>query len=125
MFRCVCATCSRTDCPLHSNLQTGTLTHTHTHTHTHTRALKQNEIRSLVSLGDGAAGGGSVPSGSSGSGGESSKRPSTSRVVPNPKRKKENPSGPVLYDSDTDWWGGKMVSRTVGTGVEATCCVHL
>ena len=98
----------------------------------------QNEIRSLVSLGDGAAGGGSgsgssglsagprgggslgslsgnTPGGpgTGGSGESSSKRSGGSGRIPTggSKKKKENYSGPLLFDDAIEWWKGHKVWR--------------
>lgn len=54
----------------------------------------QNEIRSLVTLGDGAAGGGASMSYEVGRG---------------KKKRKESTSGPQLFDNDVEWWGGEEV----------------
>lgn len=108
----------------------------------------QNELRSLVSIGDGAAGGGVTTGGGGGGtvgGGGSGGAPSGSedRIVPPPivggssrtgerernkraaarakitfpstssasgKKKKEGPTGPLLFDASPDWWGGSKVS---------------
>lgn len=86
----------------------------------------QNEIRSLVSLGDGAAGGGSSSAGpaavvrgmgsSSGAGGsaagESSSKRSGSGRAPtgSSRRKKENSSGPLLFDNAIEWWRREKVT---------------
>ena len=54
----------------------------------------QNEIRSLVTLGDGAAGGGTSVS---------------YEVGRRKKKRKESASGPQLFDNDVEWWGGEEV----------------
>ena len=100
-------------------------------------SCNQNEIRSLVSLGDGAAGGGSGasgltlgprgtlgslasgnPPGSGGGGGvgtgeSSSKRSGGGRTPTGggggSKKKKENSSGPMLFDNAIEWWRGDKV----------------
>lgn len=54
----------------------------------------QSEIRSLVTLGDSAAGGGGSVSWEVGKG---------------RKKRKESTSGPQLFDNDVEWWGGEKV----------------
>ena len=54
----------------------------------------QSEIRSLVTLGDSAAGGGGGVSWETGRG---------------RKKRKESTSGPQLFDNDVEWWGGEKV----------------
>jgi hypothetical protein len=98
--------------------------------------LVQNEIRSLVSLGDGAAGGGSsgsgvalgprgtlsslasgnpppgtgVGGGGGGTGESSSKRSGSGRTpAGGSKKKKENSSGPMLCA--VEWWRGEKVEK--------------
>ena len=93
----------------------------------------QHEIRSLVSLGDGAAGGGSSgsglslgprgglgslggggnPPGTGGGTGESSSKRSGSGRTPTggSKKKKENLSGPLLFDNAVEWWKGDKVKK--------------
>ena len=100
--------------------------------------LVQNEIRSLVSLGDGAAGGGGSsgsgvtlgprgtlsslasgnPPGSGGIGGgggmgeSSSKRSGNGRTPTGAsKKKKESSSGPMLFG--IEWWRGEKVEKTL------------
>ena len=95
--------------------------------------LVQNEIRSLVSLGDGAAGGGSSGSGltlgprgalgslgsgnppgtgGGGTGESSSKRSGSGRTsTGGSKKKKENSSGPMLFDNAIEWWKGDKVKK--------------
>ena len=94
----------------------------------------QNEMRSLVNLADGAAGGGTTPAswertsgptssraaGSSSRSGERGKRSSGSagRKMTTPSgKKKEEPSGPLLYDGPSELWGGLQV----GSHVVAVC----
>lgn len=117
--------------------------------------VAKTELRSFVSIGDGAAGGGTV---GGGGGGTSSGGPSASedRAAPTPsilggggssrtgerskrasgssrtkitapsgsssiKKKKEGPTGPLLYDNSPEWWGGAKVGvRGMGEGLR--CC---
>ena len=90
----------------------------------------KNEIRSLVSLGDGAAGGGSSASGlaaagsrgmgtsggtgtGTGTGESSTKRSNGNGRTPtgSSRKKKENSSGPLLWDNTVEWWDRNQVSH--------------
>ena len=89
----------------------------------------QNEMRSLVNLADGAAGGGSTPTSwdrgapppSSRAGGSSSsqsadrsKRSGAGRKSSmSSGKKKEEPSGPLLHDGAVESWGGLQVGGFV------------
>lgn len=104
--------------------------------HVQIYACLQNEIRSLVSLGDGAAGGGGggsssvaglsvgprgLGSGSSGGSGAGNGEPSNKRSGSGSgsgrtpagasKKKKENSSGPLLFDNAVEWWRRNKVSK--------------
>ena len=111
----------------------------------------QNEIRSLVSLGDGAAGGGGgggggsssvsglsvgprgLGSGSGGGSGTSSGEPSNKRAgsgsgsgsgrtpTSTSKKKKENSSGPLLFDNAIEWWKRDKVSGSLIQKINCMC----
>ncbi len=87
----------------------------------HVSSPSQSELRSLVSIGDGAAGGASSGGGGGVASGEGSKRPNTRGGLSSKKKKSSStsqapPLGPLLFDSSIEWWGEDKVSPVVMAG---------